>query len=163
MYIKILNEMRNYLTIREILDHEVFLSMDRYRHHGDISCLRHTISVAELTYITSKKRGLDFISATRAALLHDLYLYNWHNEGPRLHGFRHPAIALRNAREHFELNEIECDAILRHMWPLTPIPPRYKESILVSLADKASTFRDYRKSFQHNINTREAEMRLLHL
>lgn len=163
MYIKILNEMRNYPRVREILDHEVFLEMDRYRHHGDISCLRHTISVAELTYLISKKRGLDFISATRAALLHDLYLYDWHNEGPRLHGFRHPAISLRNARKHFELNKIESDAILRHMWPLTPTPPRYKESILVSYADKASTFRDYRESFQNNINGGEAELRLLHL
>ena len=28
--------------------------------------------------------------------------------------------------------------IHRHMFPLTPVPPRYREALLVSLADKIS-------------------------
>ena len=36
-----------------------------------------------------------------------------------LHGFRHPATALRNARKHFALNKVEENVIISHMWPLT--------------------------------------------
>ena len=41
-----------------------------------------------------------------------------------------------NARKHFVLTEKEKDMILKHMWPLTRPLPRYRESFVVSLADK---------------------------
>lgn len=34
------------------------------------------------------------------------------------------------------LTPIEKDIIMKHMWPLTAIPPRYPESFLVSFIDK---------------------------
>lgn len=129
--------------IREILDNELFLSMDKYRHHGSISCLEHTLIVASNAYLMALRYHADLTATVRAALLHDFYLYDWHTGGPGLHGFRHPAIALKNAREHFILSGIEENAILRHMWPLTPIPPRYKESIIVCMADKGAAISDY--------------------
>ena len=43
---------------------------------------------------------------------------------------------LRNAKEDFDLNPIEENMIARHMFPLTPIPPRYKEAWILCLADK---------------------------
>ena len=76
----------------------------------------------------------------RGALLHDYFLYDWHdpdNLRP-LHGFTHPGEALRMALEEFELNDVERNVIHRHMFPLTPIPPRYREAVLVSMADKVS-------------------------
>lgn len=127
----------------EILKHPLFLSMSEYRHHGDVSCLDHTMFVANLVFSIAKSLGLDYRSATRAALLHDFYLYDWHTDSPGLHGFKHPGIALKNAEQHFYLNPIERDAIIRHMWPLTPIPPRYPESYLVSLADKYASLTEY--------------------
>ena len=36
----------------------------------------------------------------------------------------------------FNLNEKERDIILKHMFPLTVKPPRFKESYIVMLADK---------------------------
>jgi uncharacterized protein len=137
-------EMKREAWLAEVLENAWFLSMDMYRHHGQVSCLEHTLSVAALTYSLAKRAKLDFISATRGALLHDFYLYDWHTDSPGLHGFKHPYISLRNASQQFTLNAIEQNAILRHMWPLTPIPPKYPESLLVSLADKAVTFKDYR-------------------
>ena len=129
--------------LTEILEHEAFQSMNRYRHHADITCLDHTLAVAKLTFRSAKKRGYDFVSATRGALLHDFYLYDWHTDSPGLHGLKHPYISLANAEGYFELNDIERNAVLRHMWPLTPIPPKYPESFLVSMADKTATCRDY--------------------
>ena len=74
----------------------------------------------------------------RGALLHDYFLYDWHEKSDdhRLHGFTHPARALKNAEEIFDLSVVEKDIIKRHMFPLTPVPPAYRESYLVCLADK---------------------------
>ena len=57
-------------------------------------------------------------------------------EGHRLHGLRHPRIALDNARRDFVLTSREEDIIRKHMFPLTLRPPRYKESVVVTCADK---------------------------
>lgn len=74
----------------------------------------------------------------RGALLHDYFLYDWHEKdgNHRLHGFSHPYTALRNAREDYVLEEIEENIILRHMFPLTPIPPTCREAWIVCAADK---------------------------
>lgn len=53
-----------------------------------------------------------------------------------MHGFTHPGTALRNAAQDFDLNLVERNIIARHMFPLVPIPPRYRESVVVCLADK---------------------------
>ncbi len=148
----IINEMMSHHPLREVITHDVFQQMDKYRHHGIKTCLSHTMDVAVLTYSLARRMDLDVISATRGALLHDFFLYDWRYQGPRLHGFRHPRIALENAMKYFHLNHIEKDSIMRHMWPLTPVPPRYTESILVSYADKRISCSDYMASTVHGIN-----------
>ena len=73
-------------------------------------------------------------------MLHDLFLYDWHcyrrQKGERLHGFEHPRKALANAEKFFALTPMECDIILRHMWPLTLTPPSTRESYVVVMFDK---------------------------
>ena len=84
--------------------------------------------------------GADYVACARAGLLHDLFLYDWHQHamltGEHFHGFTHPKTALLNAQEHFELSPLEADIILKHMWPLTIIPPKSVEGFIVSFADK---------------------------
>ena len=78
-------------------------------------------------------------------MLHDLYLYDWRKprpDGKGLHAFRHPRTALNNAMKIFDLNKVEQDAILKHMWPLTIILPKYKVSYIITIADKYATFID---------------------
>ena len=48
----------------------------------------------------------------------------------------HPAIALNNALKYYDLNEIQKDIIVKHMFPVTKSFPSYKESWLVTLVDK---------------------------
>lgn len=142
---RIMSQMKEHHELNEIMDHEVFLSMEKFRHHGNISCLDHTLKVAEIAYSRAKKKNLDYISAARAALLHDFYLYDWHTDSEGFHGFRHPKISLSNAQKYFKLNHKEQDAIRHHMWPMTLRPPRYRESWLVSFADKKAAIIDYKK------------------
>ena len=76
----------------------------------------------------------------RGALLHDYFLYDWHNKDREdyqiLHGFYHPGIALKNASKEYNLTPREKDIIKKHMWPLTVSPPRCREAWIVTTADK---------------------------
>ena len=118
--------------------------MDNYIQHGSTSTLDHCIRVSYRSYKIAKVFKMDYKSAARAGLLHDLFLYDWHNQ-PRKkllekHGYTHPRTALNNAINNFELNNREKDIILKHMWPLTlRSVPKYKESFLVSMVDKCSS------------------------
>lgn len=114
---------------------------DAFIQHGNTSCLLHTVAVAYYSHtVLQKIRFLQFHhkDLIRGALLHDYFLYNWHipDKSRSLHGFRHPKAALSNAEDDFSLSDIEKDIIVKHMFPLTLRPPRYRESIAVCIADK---------------------------
>lgn len=107
--------------------------------HGGTSVFGHSLGVAYLSLYWAKRLRLhvDERALVRGALLHDYFLYDWHERGHgMLHGVRHPGIALRNAQKEFLLNVIEEDVIARHMFPLGLTPPQYTESWLVCMADK---------------------------
>ena len=125
---------------RATLNTEKVQSMRGYLQHGDTTTLDHAIAVAYYSLMLDRKWNLncDKSSLVRGALLHDYFLYDWHQPHKEygLHGFTHPFTALRNAVQDFNLNAVERNIIARHMFPLVPIPPRYRESMIVCLADK---------------------------
>ncbi|KFZ26589.1 MAG: hypothetical protein KQ78_01178 [Candidatus Izimaplasma bacterium HR2] len=124
--------------VSDLIETKIVQSMDQYIQHGEITCLDHCKNVSLKSYKVCKFLNLDYKSASRGALLHDFFLYDWHIPGSHvgLHGFRHSKISLNNAEKHFELNKKEKDIILTHMWPLTLRFPKYKESFVVSIVDK---------------------------
>lgn len=129
--------------IDDIISNDTVKQMKNYRQHCSTSCYKHCMQVAYFTFIACKKLKLDYISATRAAMLHDLFLYDWRKKYrevalPGLHAFVHPQIALENANKLFNLNNIEKDVILKHMWPVTFALPKYRESYIVTIMDKYS-------------------------
>lgn len=145
----------DFLTIiRPLLHAAEVQSMKRFSQHGKTDCFGHCLFVAFTAYQKCLKRGLNAQAAARAGMLHDLFLYDWHSkEGKpfkRLHGYRHPAVALANAEKIAELSSLERDMIKKHMWPLTPTPPKCRESFILSFADKrcslAETFRTKRSA-----------------
>lgn len=130
--------------VRDILENEEVQSMKAYLQHGRTSCLQHSVNVSWLAYrYCLRYPACDATAAARAGLLHDLFLYDWHDRNEKrrgFHGFTHPRCALNNARRLFHLSDMECSIILHHMWPLTLIPPRYAEAYIVSAFDKYSSF-----------------------
>ncbi len=108
--------------------------------HGTYSVYDHSLFVTSMCISISKKLHLKINerSLVRGALLHDYFLYDWHEKTKEnmIHGFTHPGKALRNAEKCFKLNAVEKNMIKRHMFPLTPVPPRFKESMVLCLADK---------------------------
>ncbi|MCH3916825.1 MAG: HD domain-containing protein [Spirochaetia bacterium] len=112
-----------------------------YYHHLGTSVLRHSINVAYLSYALALILHIRIHDQEliRGALLHDYYLYDCHEKGnpdKRFHIFRHPGKALYNSEEEMMLSKREADIIRKHMFPMTPVPPRYRESFLVSISDK---------------------------
>ena len=108
--------------------------------HCNTSVYTHVISVAKKSIEIAEKYNLDvdMDSMIRGALLHDYFLYDWH-DGKRerwIHGFTHPMRAYKNAKSELNLDRIERDIIIKHMFPLTIIPPRYLESWIVTYSDK---------------------------
>ena len=126
--------------IKDITSNENILALKERIQHASNSRFYHCLCVSYYTYVICKKLDLDYVCAARGAMLHDFYYYDWrdkHVEGQkRFHAFRHPRIALNNAKDLFELNEVEQDIIIKHMWPLTIMLPTYKESYIVTLVDK---------------------------
>ena len=117
--------------------------------HGDVSVYEHVVAVAVESCRMADALARHGIavnrpSLVRGALLHDYFLYDWHDPDPshRLHGFRHPFFALRNAEDDFTLGERERNIIARHMFPLVPMPPTCREAWIVCGADKLVALRE---------------------
>ncbi len=138
----------------EILRNERFQQLRKFTHHGiDNSVYDHSVAVAEAAYKIAgwmRLSGDETASVIRAALLHDFFGYDWHGERYRRylhhftgfkrlthnHAFLHGYIAASRAKQFFGLNDAECEAIKRHMFPLSAMP-RTKLAWIVSIADKA--------------------------
>lgn len=110
--------------------------------HGTVTVHAHCINVAKNSLLLADKLKIRVKrrELIRGALLHDYFLYDWHDKDHinpfKLHGFFHPGRALKNATRDFELTEREKDIIRKHMWPMTIIPPMCREAWIVTAADK---------------------------
>ena len=125
--------------VKDIIENEMVQQMKQYRQHFSVSCFDHCLYVSYNLYLLCKKHKLDYVSAARAGLVHDLFLYDWRKrqEGRKgFHAYTHAKTAYENAKKIFNLNKKEKDIILKHMWPVTFAIPRYKETFFMTYVDK---------------------------
>lgn len=139
------------------LEHKDFVQeLNQFPHHGPHNnILQHSLRVAFVVYLLCLLFRINpwvRKSAVVAALLHDCFGFNWHNKSDprmnslknekgikkitRLHVFNHGNLAVKNVERYIELNPRQEDAIRKHMFPAYPIPPRYVEGWLLTVADK---------------------------
>ena len=139
--------------INDIENNNKFKELDNELHHG-ITRYGHSYRVAKATYKLSKTLKMNYIDATRAALLHDFYLdSDFSIEKSTKILSIHPNVALINAKKYFEINDMQANIIKSHMFPLNGVRPKYKESWLVSLIDKSvAVYELYRFKFKMVIN-----------
>ncbi|MBR5116596.1 MAG: HD domain-containing protein [Lachnospiraceae bacterium] len=128
--------------LKDIKAHERVQEMKQYIQHGRISTYEHCDRVAHMSFRINRKLHLNANEREllTAAMLHDFYLYDWHNYDDNAHpwhGYHHADKAVENARLHFRVSPRVQKAIWSHMWPLniTRIP-RTRESWILCLADK---------------------------
>ncbi len=124
------------LLIKDIINNPNFRELDNEMHHG-ISRYGHSYRVAEGVYKLTKKLHFNYKEATRAALLHDFYFnYQLEENGEAKNLVEHPNMALLNASKYYELSELQKNMIASHMFPLSKVLPKYKESICITIVDK---------------------------
>lgn len=132
------NEIEFNEIIKDIISNPTVQKMKDIPQHCNTNCFDHCLQVAFYCYKICKKLNLDYVSSTRAGMLHDLFLYNWREKTDRkgLHAFTHGKTACENACKEFDLNEKEKDMIIKHMWPLTLSIPKSKEGVILTFVDK---------------------------
>ncbi len=144
---------REFLEItQDILKHPRFLETKMTVHHGQGNSLyEHSVATACFAFKVTKWLRFseeDTVSTTRAALLHDFFGYDWRSGDSvkpqarglkkiwQMHAFQHGYRAAKNASEYFFLTDRQRDAIAKHMFPLIPFFPKYKESWITTCSDK---------------------------
>ena len=143
--------------VKDILRNSEFKKMYYIEHHG-ISRWEHLIKISYYSYKIAKKMKLDYVSVARGALLHDFYLDGDERTKKRkfLDTFSHPKKALQTSLDIFDINEMEQNIIVSHMFPIYPVLPRSKESILVNAVDKVigsvELVKEYHYKFKYRFN-----------
>ena len=144
MLIRLTDEEQRMLdaSLRELRKNKLVLRMKEYIQHGSVTTYDHCERVAKVSLWLNRRMhlGADEKALIRGAMLHDFYLYDWHDDdggAHRLHGFTHPARAAKNAKKHFDISRKEEGIIRSHMWPLTlRAVPSSREAAIVCMADK---------------------------
>ena len=146
--------------IKNLIENKTVQKMKDYKQHYETTCFDHCLTSSYYCYKICKKFGLDYISCSRAAMLHDLFLYDWRkreNGITGLHAFTHPRTAYENASKLFDLNNKETDIILKHMWPVTFFSfPKYKESFILTLVDKYCALNESRDEIYNRFCQKKA-------
>ncbi|WP_025729512.1 hypothetical protein [Atopobacter phocae] len=131
--------------VKDLLEAPSVQELEKYVQHHATTRLNHSISVSHRSYRIAKFFNWHEKEVARAGLLHDLFYHDWREtkfiEGT--HAYAHPYIAYQNALKITDLNELEKDIIVKHMWLSTLSPPRFKESFLVSAVDKYCAVVEY--------------------
>lgn len=151
-----------YSIINDIVVNKNFQRLKTFKQHYETSCYEHCYNASYYSFKISKKLGLNYVSLTRAALLHDFFLYDWRIKDGRkgFHAFTHPKTSAENASILFDLSEFEKSIILTHMWPVTLSFPKSKEAFILTLVDKYCATKEsvnyYKKIINNNMTFRYA-------
>ena len=100
-----------YSIVRDIIKNDTVQEMKKYRQHYNTSTFEHCFNVSFISYKICKKLHLDYKSTARAAMIHDLFLYDWRGglkaeHFKDLHAFAHPKIALKNAEKLYRISVV---------------------------------------------------------
>ncbi len=138
---------KEYLRIvKPILDNKEFKKRKEFPHHYNESVYDHVLRVSYDCFKIGKKKNLDYKALAIAGLLHDFYDKPWQSDFEKKpffqkHGFTHAENARCNAKKYFPklMNEKIESMISTHMFPLNKRIPKYKESWILTLVDKADS------------------------
>lgn len=146
--IQSLPRLQQYLMVHnigsDIIKSDIFKRGNQQVHHKNTTVVAHSISVAMVsvniaTHLQRMGIHVDMTSLIRAALLHDIGLIGVYDGS--FHCLRqHPRDSVKLAPMFGELNNIEKNAIRAHMFPLCFSIPKYRESWIITIADKICYF-----------------------
>ena len=127
--------------VNKIILNRKFLKLKDEVHHHNTNRYDHLIDVSYRTYKICKRLNLDYISATRAAVLHDFYFDNdFKSERKKM--LKHYEVSIVNANKLCKLNEKEKNIIASHMFPIGGKLPKYFESVIVNVVDDCLSIKE---------------------
>ena len=147
------HDKRRFNELIKVYDnHPKVREMREYVQHGGTTTYDHCRKVAKLSYQINRKLHLhaNEEELVPAALLHDFFLYDWH-ELPKIplrrftskHGFIHSRIAADNAKKVFGISDKMHSLIDSHMWPLNITKvPKSREALILCFADKCVAIKE---------------------
>lgn len=153
-----------FLYVEDILLSDEFQKRKLFMHHYNLSVWDHSILVSFNSFLATKYFNASARVCAIAGLLHDFYTQAWiYNEELakidngkylsefyvkkplfKMHAFVHGDDAASNALKYFPelVNDRILNSIKRHMFPVTIIPPKYKEGFLITSIDKLNSVRE---------------------
>ena len=131
----------------DIIESDRFEKAKTVPHHNKYrSIAGHSVETAENALRISewlKRRGVDVDEreAVRTSLLHDIGMTEDEVflSPSRVKAYTHPEEGARIAREEFAANDVQVEAIRRHMWPIGRTTPRHATGWIVVAADKCTS------------------------
>lgn len=113
--------------------------------HGTTSVYEHSVAVANAcaSLACALPFRISMRTLVRAALLHDYFLYDWHDRATSQphHATRHGSYARKNAERDFAISIHEGAIIESHMFPLAQMP-RSREAWLLCFVDKGISLKE---------------------
>ena len=137
--------------VEDILSNNEFKKLKKEKHHGTNRYI-HSLRVSLGVYKRTKKLHLDYVEATRAALLHDFFENKTIKSKMLGVAFEHPKRAYKNANKYFKINAKQGNIIRCHMFPLSTELPKSREAVAVTLVDKKVAIYEYCKYKFNPIN-----------
>lgn len=127
-------------NIINMMEDNKVCEMKNYIQHGSTTTYDHCISVTMMCekIVTKLNVDIDEDSLYKSALLHDFFLYDWHETTLKdLHGYKHAKRAAKNAELYFQVSKKVKENIQSHMWSLNLFSfPKTKEAWILCFADK---------------------------
>lgn len=144
------------LIINNIMENEEFKKIENIKHHNTTR-LNHSMKVSYYSYKIAKSLRLDYEDVARGGLLHDFYTDEISEckkvkDKIKLFSIQHPKDASLNATTYFNLSKKEINIIESHMFPVDYKIPKYAESWIVSLVDKALSIGEFSKKISYKLN-----------
>ncbi len=113
-------------------------NIQQHAKHGNR--YEHSTYAAFTAFNICKKLGLDAEAVARGGILHDFEMPEHHEDerpGKVKLFFSHNKIAMEHATTRYHLTKKECNIIVAHMWPVTPLTlPMSAEAVVLCLTDK---------------------------
>ena len=136
-----MNKLEYLDIVNDIINDDKFQTLKNEVHHHNSNRFSHNICVSYNTYKICKRMHLDYVSATRGALLHDFF-FDCEFENNRERILKHPKVSLINSLNLVDLSKKEMNIIESHMYPIGGKVPRYLESVIVDLVDDCVSIKE---------------------
>ena len=134
--------------MEELRAHKKVQQMKEYIQHGSCTTYDHCVRVAAVSQKINRFLHLraNEHALLTGAMLHDFYLYDWHekdNGTHDWHGFIHADRAMENAKKYFDVDADVQHVIHSHMWPLNLTHlPKSRAAWIVCAADKVVSLQE---------------------